>query len=87
MADDHSDYHSKDAFCGSAGPAELRHLHEMVEKLTDQELQKLVKICGIAFSKVDRVPREELEGVIDEIEREDFYRIYELIIHQRQKNL
>jgi len=81
----HSKYHSRDAFCGNAGPEEMAHLKDLVEKLTDDELKLLVKRVGIEFLvEEDKLSREDYERVIDEAGREDFYREYKKIIEQRE---
>ncbi|MDQ5944522.1 MAG: hypothetical protein QG658_590 [Patescibacteria group bacterium] len=36
--DRHSEFHSEKAFCGSAGPNELKHLEALVVELSDEEL-------------------------------------------------
>ena len=86
MDKSHSKYHSTNAFCGSAGPEEMRHFEELVAELTDKELKFLVTKVGIKFlvdeSKLDR---EDYEGVISEADREDFYREYRKIIESRKK--
>lgn len=83
----HSKYHSPDAFCGSAGPEELQHLHELTSLLTDKEMAVLVGRVGITFDPVGGEPpdRDTNEMVIDEAAREDFYREYRNIISSRKK--
>lgn len=81
----HAEAHSPDAFCGNAGPEEMRHLTELVEELTDNELKQLVDNVGITFMVEGEIPREEYEHVIDEAAREDFYREYRKIIEKRHK--
>jgi len=86
MDQDHSKFHSPNAFCGNAGPEEMRHLENLINKLTDKELKRLVEGCGINFDvSEDVLTREDYEGVIDEVDREDFYRVYESIINSRKK--
>ncbi len=86
MDNSHSKYHSKNAFCGSADPHELEHLNDLISELTDEELKLLIKKVGIEFTVNDKIlDREDYEGVIDEAEREDFYREYKLIIQARNK--
>lgn len=82
---DHSKFHNPDAFCGSAGPEELKHLEELISILTDEELVLLVKRVGIEFM-VDPSDREAYENVIDEAEREDFYREYKRIINSKKSH-
>lgn len=82
---DHSKYHSSNAFCGYAGPEEMKHLHDLIDKLTDEELKRLVRGCGIDFcTDEESFTREDYEGVIDEADREDFYRVYDSIINSRK---
>ena len=82
----HSKYHSENAFCGSAGPEEMKHLHDLTSKLTDKELKQLVNNVGIKFlGNEDELDRDDYEGVIDEADREDFYREYKRIIESRDK--
>lgn len=84
--DEHSKYHSPNAFCGYAGPEEMQHLRDLIDLLTDQELKQLVENIGIQFlGETDKFDREEYETVIDEADREDFYREYRKIINLRSK--
>ena len=86
MNDDHSKYHSPNAFCGYAGPEEIQHLQELIDELTDDELKQLVNNVGISFAvKEDTLEREDYERVIDEADREVFYREYRSIIALRNK--
>lgn len=86
MDSNHSKYHSKNAFCGSAGPHESRHLNDLISEFTDEELKLLTKKIGIEFTVNDEIlDREDYEGVIDEADREDFYREYKIIIQSRKK--
>lgn len=88
MIDDHSMYHSPNAFCGNAGPEEMEHLKDLLNELSDQALKRLVKGCGINFAvDEDKLEREDYEGVIDEVDREDFYRVYKSIIEARENLL
>lgn len=65
----------------------MAHLVELVERLTDNELKLLVRRVGIHFD-VDgtELERENYEQVIDEADREDFYREYKKIISARKQN-
>ena len=82
----HSDFHSQNAFCGSAGPEEMKHQFELIDDLTDTELKDLVNKVGITFIVDDgELERDAYEGVIDEVDREDFYREYRNIIKSRKK--
>ncbi len=76
---DHVAYHPERAFCGSAGKEEMLHVEKLVESLSDEQLQKLIKKCGIGFSGTT-FDRDVYEDVIDEIDREDFYRSYREIL-------
>ena len=81
---DHSGFHSKNAFCGYAGPEERNHLHRLLEELTDKEIQTLVNAVGIKFdTPTHKIDRDTLQGVVDEADREDFYREYHKIIDAR----
>lgn len=83
--DHHAKYHSKNAFCGYAGPQELQHLQDLIDKLTDKELKQLVSNVGIKFAAdEDSLDRENYELVVDEANREVFYREYRRIIEARQ---
>jgi len=84
--DHHSKFHSPNAFCGNAGPEELRHLQELLEKLTTNELKLLTKRVGIKFL-VDEseLTRDDYLSVLDEADREDFYREYRKIMEKREK--
>lgn len=86
MQNDHSQYHSANAFCGYAGPEEMQHLHDLIDQLSDKELKHLVEKVGISFmAREDSLDRENYELVIDEADREDFYREYRAIISSRKK--
>lgn len=86
MDKNHSKYHSSNAFCGSAGPEEMKHMHGLVDKLNDGELKRLVKGCGIDFAvNEEDLTREDYEGIVDEADREDFYRVYETILNSRKE--
>lgn len=82
--DNHSKYHSVNAFCGNAGPEEMSHLRELISKLTDEELKLLVEKVGIQFlADGKNISRDDYEEVIDEADREDFYREYRRILEAR----
>lgn len=91
--DEHAKYHSSNAFCGYAGQEEMQHLQDLISELTDKELETLTERVGIKFSVDEKniprreyeAPREEYEDVIDEADREDFYREYRKIIESRKK--
>lgn len=83
--DNHSKYHSSNAFCGNAGPEELQHLRELIDELNETEVKNLVYKVGITFAvNESELDREAYEGVIDEADREDFYREYRSIIKSRE---
>lgn len=84
--DNHSKYHSSNAFCGSAGPEEMQHLRDLIDELSDEELKLLVNKVEISFMVDENsLDREDYEGVVDEADREDFYREYKNIIKSRKK--
>jgi len=86
MDKSHSDFHSSNAFCGNAGPEEMRHLQELVDKLSNKELKQLVAAVGIKFlAGRNSLDRDNYERVIDEADREVFYREYRSIIALRNK--
>lgn len=83
--DYHSKFHSINAFCGNAGPEEIRHLRELLEKLTNKELKLLTKRVGIEFlANKNKPTRDDYISVLDEADREDFYREYRRIIKERK---
>lgn len=84
--DGHSESHSKLAFCGSAGPEEMRHLGDLLAVLSDDELIELTGRVGIRFTDgPNGLTREDYEGVIDEAARDDFYREYRKLLSERKK--
>ncbi|MBU2592534.1 hypothetical protein KKD61_03690 [Patescibacteria group bacterium] len=87
MNNDHSRFHSANAFCGYTGPEEMHHLQDLINELTDNELKELVERVGIKFAIPNEkaLTREDYERVIDEADREDFYREYRKIIKVRKK--
>lgn len=83
--EDHVKIHSANAFCGSAGSEELKHLQGLLDELTDEEIQALVDAVGIKFgTPTHKIDRDTLEGVVDEANREDFYREYHKILRARK---
>ena len=81
---DHSDFHSTNAFCSNAGHEEYAHLYKLLDVLSDSELQKLVDAVGISFREPTKdIDRDTLEGVIDEADREVFYKEYHKIVDAR----
>jgi len=81
----HADFHSPNVFCGNAGPEELKHLQRLLDALTDDEIRYLVKAVGIRFGDPLRdIDRDTLESVLDEADREVFYREYHRLLDTRQ---
>lgn len=86
LENDHAKYHSSNAFCGYAGQEERQHLRDLIKELTNEELKQLVNNVNIYFlAGEDELDRENYESVIDEADREDFYREYNQIINSRKK--
>lgn len=84
--DNQSSNKQSNYFDGNAGPEELAHLQDLIDKLTDEELKTLAKRVGIEFCPPGKeVSRENYEMVIDEADREDFYREYRNILLERRK--
>ena len=84
----HVEYHPQNAFCGTAGVAEMKHVSELVGVLSDEEVIRLVERGGFPNYANDEsleTRREVCEGLIDEIDREDFYQEYARIIAERNK--
>lgn len=81
--DDHVMFHAADAFCGTAGEAEMKHINELVSRLSDAELQELIKRGGIHFGGGE-FDRDSYECVIDEIGRDAFYAIYQDLLAARK---
>jgi hypothetical protein len=73
--EDHVKFHAADAFCGTAGRAEMRHILELVAKLSDAELRNLVERAGVHVTD-NGFDRDTYEGVIDEMGRNEFYELY-----------
>jgi len=74
-------------FEDNAGPEELAHLQDLIDKLTDKELADLAKKVGIKFYPPpgETISRLDYEMVIVESDREDFYREYRKIMEARKK--
>lgn len=86
--EDHVKFHPQNAFCGTAGEAEMKHIEDLVAKLSDKEVIELVErggFAGYASGEDLETRREMCESVIDEIDREDFYREYAKILEDRNK--
>ena len=81
--EEHVKFHPANAFCGTAGDEEMRHIERLIDKLSDKELEELVTKAGISFDS--SVDREAYENVIDEIDREDFYKLYRIITTRNKK--
>jgi len=75
-------FHPANAFCGSAGPEEQKHVEFLIDALSDTELAQLVIQNSITNDK--KLDRSFYEGVIDEIDREDFYKTYEKLLAARK---
>lgn len=81
---DHLNAHSPNAFCDNAGPEEMRHFQKLLDALDDAEIPVLVDAVGIEFQRPTKeIDRDTLEGVLDEANREDFYREYHRILGSR----
>jgi hypothetical protein len=81
--DDHPDIHDN-TFCNNAGHEEYQHLQRLIDGLSDAELHALIDAIGITFGKATKdVERDVLEGVVDEADRETFYKEYHRIIDAR----
>lgn len=81
----HSDVHSSNAFCGNAGPEEMKHFQHLLDELTDGEIALLTDAVGISFGMpASSVERDQLEGVLDEADRETFYREYNRLMDERR---
>lgn len=76
-------------FEDNAGPEELAHLQDLIEELTDKELETLAQRVGIKFYPPPgkTVPRIDYEMVIVESRREDFYREYRKILEARKRRV
>ena len=81
--EDHVKFHPANAFCGSAGPEEQKHIESLVDTLSDSELAQLAIQNGITTNK--ELDRSFYEGAIDEIDREDFYRTYEKLLATKNR--
>jgi hypothetical protein len=85
--EDHSKYHSPNAFCGNAGPEEMKHYYQLVSKLTGDELASLAVTLGFVsrptHDPTDSIVRQSFEDIMDEADREDFYREYQKLIDNR----
>ena len=74
-------------FEDNAGPEELAHQQDLIDKLTDKELANLAKRVGIKFyAPAEEIPRIDYEMVIVESDREVFYREYRKIIESRKRS-
>jgi len=60
----------------------MEQVRELIDVLTDAELAQLVMQGGVADG--ESYERDVYEGLIDEIDREDFYRIYRQLMAARQ---
>ena len=75
--DKHVKFHSPNAFCGSAGPEEMSHIETLVADLSDSELACILEADDFKFENADR---EDYENVLEEVDREVFYREYKKIM-------
>lgn len=82
--DSHTKAHGANAFCGNAGPEEMKHFQRLLDGLEDTEVAVLTDAVGIGFQRpAQEIDRDTLEGVLDEADREDFYREYHRILDAR----
>lgn len=80
----HSEFHSPNAFCGNAGPEEMKHFQSLLDVLNDKEIVKHIDAIGIKFADpISDIDRDTLEGVLDEADREVFYREYHKLLSKR----
>lgn len=86
--DEHSKYHYPKAFCGNAGPEEMKHYYNLVGKLTEKELVNLAVTLSFVKNPAPGSDSPEMrrvwEDMLDEADREDFYREYHKILSKRQ---
>ncbi len=78
----HVAFHPANAFCGTSGQHEMRHIQQLIDDLNDSELEELITKGGISFGGL-AFDRDTYEGVVDELDREDFYRLYQQITDRR----
>ena len=82
--DSHTKAHGANAFCGNTGPEEMKHFQRLLDALEDTEVAALTDAVGIRFQgPTQEIDRGTLEGVLDEANREDFYREYHHILDGR----
>ena len=73
----HCKFHSPNAFCSNAGPEEMKHFQDLLNDLSDSQVAILVDAVGIKFGHPTKdMDRDTLIGVLDESDREVFYREY-----------
>lgn len=71
--DSHTRAHGTNAFCGNAGPEEMKHFQRLLDVLDDAEIVTLADAIGIRFQRsTQEVDRDTLEGALDEANHEDF---------------
>ena len=84
---DYSKYHSANAFCGNAGPEEMKHYYALVNSLREKELVELAVALGFVNNPAPGSDSKDMrhvwEDMLDEADREDFYREYQKIVDQR----
>ncbi len=81
----HLNEHSGNAFCGNAGPEEMKHLGCLLDTLPYTELKQLVAHGGIKFEDHSNFDRNMYVSLVQEIDREDFYRVYSRLFAIRTK--
>jgi hypothetical protein len=79
---------NKNFFETNAGPEELEHVRELLEKLTLDQLKDLFMKVGIRFipKPGEETSRESYEISVGEADREDFYREYRKILQARERH-
>lgn len=84
---EHLKFHPSNAFCGTAGAEETKHVEELLKNLSNDEVVHLVTSAGfpdiVGESDKPENARDICLNVIDELDREDFYREYNMIIAAR----
>lgn len=62
----------------------MKHFQRLLDALDNAEIVTLVDAVGIRFQRsTQEIDRDTLEGVLDEADREDFYREYYRILDGR----
>jgi hypothetical protein len=85
--EDYTKLHSPKAFCGNAGPEEMKHYYSLVGELTEKELVELAVALGFVKNPAPGSDNPDMrqvwEDMLDEADREDFYREYNKLLNQR----